>query len=89
MNSQWANFIAGLNWLPLILDKSTRGNINNLVNNNRLNPVIVRTLTSIITPYWNDCLKYYEPINNSIIIRPNIIVLNKRFIKYIFFNLDK
>ena len=52
-----------------------RGNINNLINSPGLNPIIVNTLSSILSPHWSSCLKYSDQINNKFLVR----AINKKY----------
>ena len=63
------------------------GNINNILNNNNLNPVVVNTLYSIISPHWKNCIKYGYTINKNFKLYILGIVLSN-FTK-IFYNISK
>ena len=63
------------------------GNINNILNNNNLNPVVVNTLLSIISPHWKNCIKYGYTINKNFKLYILGIVLSN-FTK-IFYNISK
>ena len=41
------------------------GNLNNLINNHRLNPAVVSSIITTLTPNWNQCLQNAVKINSK------------------------
>ena len=63
----------------------TGGNLNNLINNPRLNPVVVSSIITTLLPHWNQCLQNAIKINGKFKFNVLGIVLSAfpKFILYI------